>query len=371
MEVSSDLKNSNSKREKNFGIPDAFLTQFMKPNISYSKVVDDCVPVGTIISKGDVIIAKFAKIQRKVGEVSDSKYQYTDRSLVYKLEEEAIVDAVWRPRGANDEKFILVRLRYERRVVLGDKFSSRMGNKAIAALMLPASDMMFIESKNKLMNGLTPDIIINPHCIPTRMIIGQIIEASQTKICAKNGTTVDGTAFRKFNPEDVLRDLEANGFRYTGTESMRNGYTGEYFDAAILIAPTYHQRLQKFVLDDNYVVAGSGPTNYITGQPLSGKSVQGSFRLGEMENWVLCSQGSMMFLYEKFYIDSDHLVNTICRNCGNMAVYNSKKEIYKCNKCGPFADIEKVNSAKANMAFVQELISSNIRIRFKLKPRLF
>lgn len=358
------------KGEK-FGIPDAFTTQGMKPNISYSKIVDDCVQIGAIISKGDVIIAKYAKIQKKVGEVSDSKYQYTDKSLIYKLEEDAIVDAVWRPRGANDEKFILVRLRYERRVTIGDKFSSRMGNKAIGAITFPASSMPFVESSNKLMNGLTPDIIINPHCIPSRMIIGQIIEATQTKICAKNGTTIDGTGFRKFNPEDVLHELEANGFRYTGVETMRNGFTGEYFDAAILIAPTYHQRLQKFVLDDNYVVAGSGPSNYITGQPLSGKSVQGSFRLGEMEAWVICSHGSMMFLYEKFYVDSDHLINTICRNCENLAVYNAKKEIYKCNECGPLADIEKVNSAKASLALVQELISSNIRLRFKLKPRLF
>lgn len=356
------------KGEK-FGLPDMFLTQFTKPSISYNKIVDDCVQPGTIISKGDVIIAKYAKIQRKVGEVSDSKFQFIDKSLIYKLEEPAIVDAVWHPRGANDEQFILIRLRYERRVVLGDKFSSRMGNKAIAAIMFPQSDMPFVESPNRLMNGLTPDIIINPHSIPTRMIIGQIIEASQTKVCAKNGTTIDGTAFRKFNPEDVLHDLEKNGFRYTGTETMRNGFTGEYFDAAILIAPTYHQRLQKFVLDDNYAVGGSGPTNYITGQPLSGKSVQGSFRLGEMEAWVLCSHGSMMFLYEKFYIDSDGLVNTICRNCGTLAVYNAKKEIYKCNKCGPYADIEKVNSAKSALAFVQELISSNIQLRFKLKPR--
>src|SRR6185503_12004517 len=118
----------------------------------------------------------------------------------------------------NDEQFILVRLRYERRIVLGDKFSSRMGNKSIAAILFPSSDMMFVESNNPLMHGVTPDIIVNPHSIPSRMVIGQIIESTQTKICAKNGTVVDGTGFRKFNPVDILRGLEANGFRYTGLE---------------------------------------------------------------------------------------------------------------------------------------------------------
>ena len=362
------------EKGERFGVPDAVLTQFMKPNISYSKIVEDCVPINTIITKGDVIIAKYSKIQKRVGDTSqkdvDSKYQFIDHSLVYKLEEPAIVDAVWKPRGANDEQFILIRLRYERPIVFGDKFSSRMGNKSIAAALFTRSDMMFVESSNELMNGLTPDIIVDPHSIPSRMVIGQIIESAQAKVCAKNGTVVDGTGFRKFNPEDLLRELEKNGFRYTGVETMRNGFTGEYFDAGIFIAPTYHQRLQKFVLDDNYAVGGSGPSNYITGQPLSGKSVQGSFRLGEMEAWVLCSQGSMMFLYEKFYIDSDHSVNTICRNCGLLAIYNTKKEIFKCNKCGPYADIEKKNSAKSSLAFVQEIITSNINIRFKLKPRV-
>lgn len=356
-----------------FGVPDMFLTRGMKPGISYSKIVGESVQPNTIIQKGDVIIARYTKIQKKVGEsASDSKYQFIDRSVVYRLDEPAIVDAIWKPRGQNDEQFILIRLRYERSVVLGDKFSSRMGNKSIAALACPASDMPFVESKNKLMNGLTPDLIVNPHSVPSRMVIGQIIEAAQNKICGKKGTVVDGTAFRKINSEAILEELEKEGFRYNGCETMRNGFTGEYFDVAILIAPTYHQRLQKFVLDDNYAVAGSGPTNAITGQPLSGKSVLGAFRCGEMEEWVFISHGVMSVLYEKFYVDSDHLVVTICRNCGmNTAVFNSKKELYQCKKCGPMADIAAINSARAAISFAQELISSNIQIRFNLEPRIF
>jgi DNA-directed RNA polymerase beta subunit len=360
------------KGEK-FGAPDAFLTKGLKPNISYAKLVGECVQSGTIVVKGDVLIGRYAKIQRKVGEQpgADSKFQFVDKSVIYKLEEPAIVDAVWKSRGANDELFILIRLRHERPIVTGDKFSSRMGNKSIAALLVPASDMMFVESDNPIMNGITPDMIINPHSFPTRMVIGQIIEATISKVCAKLGTTVDGTAFRKINPEQILQALETEGFRYNGCETMRNGFTGEYMDAAIFIAPTYHQRLQKFVLDDNYAVGGSGPTNAITGQPLSGKSVLGSFRLGEMEQWVFNAQGNMALLYEKFYIDSNWMVVTICRGCGNLEIYNKKKGIYKCNSCGQLADISTVNSARASIAFIHELITMNIKIRFGLKPRVF
>jgi len=147
--------------------------------------------------------------------------------------------------------------------------------------------------------------------------------------------------------------------------------TGEYFDSAIFIGPNLEQRIQKFVLDDEQVVAGSGPTDATTGQPLGGKHVQGGLKVGEMEQWALVSHGAMLNMYEKTSIDSDGRILYICRNCGNTAVYNEYRNIYICRLCEEYADIVAVESTKAAMLFMEELAASNISMKFGVTPREF
>lgn len=242
--------------------------------------------------------------------------------------------------------------------------SSRSGNKSIVSRMLPQSDMPFTE------NGLTPDIIINTHSFPSRMTIGQLIETNLGKICARKGVIADGTAFLPVDHVEIARDMVENGFRYNGCERMYNGMTGEYFDAAIFIGPTAEQRLQKFVLDDEQSVAGSGPTDATTGQPLGGKHVQGGLRLGEMENWCFESHGSMINLFEKTSTDSDGRKMNVCRNCGSLAVFNEYHNIYQC-RCGELADIASVDSSKSAILLHEELAAANINMRLGLHPREF
>jgi DNA-directed RNA polymerase beta subunit len=243
--------------------------------------------------------------------------------------------------------------------------SSRSGNKSIVALMLPQSDMPFTES------GLTPDMVINTHSFPSRMTIGQLIETSLGKICARKGVIADGTAFLPVNHLEIARDLKDLGFRFNGRERMYNGMTGNYFDAAIFIGPTAEQRLQKFVLDDEQSVAGSGPTDATTGQPLGGKHVQGGLRLGEMENWGLESHGSMLNLFEKTSTDSDGRKMHVCRGCGSLAVFNDYHNVYQCRTCGPLADISIVDGSKSAILLHEELAAANIHMRLGLRPREF
>jgi DNA-directed RNA polymerase beta subunit len=243
--------------------------------------------------------------------------------------------------------------------------SSRSGNKSIVALMLQQSDMPFTET------GLTPDIIINTHSFPTRMTIGQLIETSLGKVCAHKGVIADGTAFLPVDHLDIAREMKALGFRHNGRERMYNGMTGGYFDAAIFIGPTAEQRLQKFVLDDKQHVAGSGPTDATTGQPLGGKNVQGGLRLGEMENWTLFSQGSMLNYFEKNSSDSDGRKMHVCRGCGALAVYNEFHGIYLCRTCGELADIAIVDGSKSAILFHEELAAANINVCLGLLPREF
>ncbi len=342
--------------------PDALTTKNLKPNASYEKLVDGFIRKGSIVRCGDALIGRVAKLSRgRAG--ADERYQFTDRSVIYRLAEPAIVEDVLRPRGANDELFGLVKLRYERPLRTGDKLSSRSGNKSIVASMLPQSDMPFTE------DGLTPDIIINTNSFPSRMTIGQLIETAWSKICARRGIIVDGTPFLPVDHLEIFGELQTLGFRYNGRERMHNGLTGEYFDAAIFIGPTAEQRLQKFVLDDEQSVAGSGPTDATTGQPLGGKHVGGGLRLGEMENWGLESHGAMLNLFEKISSDSDGRTMHPCRGCGLLAAYNQYHNIYICRTCGEMADIASVDSSKTAILLYEELAAANIRVRLGLRPR--
>jgi len=343
--------------------PDILTTKNLKPNASYEKLVNGFIKVGSIINYGDVMIGRVAKINR--GKTAGDVYLYTDRSIVYRLQESAYVEQVIRTRGANDEQYGIVKLRYDRMLRTGDKMSSRSGNKSIVASMLQQSDMPFTQ------DGITPDVIINTHSFPSRMCIGQLMETTIGKLCTKKGSLSDGTAFLPVDQDSLIDEMIQYGFRFNGKERMYNGMTGEYFDSAIFIGPSAGQRLQKFVIDDEQSVAGSCPTDPTTGQPLGGKSVQGGLRMGEMETWALESHGSMFNLYEKHHIDSDGRTLHVCRRCGNMAVYNEVRDIYQCRVCKEYADIAFIESTKTANLMMEELAASNVGITIGLKRRQF
>nr|BBO53996.1 RNA polymerase subunit 2 homolog protein [Abalone asfa-like virus]BCY04545.1 DNA-directed RNA polymerase, subunit 2 [Abalone asfa-like virus] len=347
-----------------FATPDPAETKNLQPGVSYDKLVNGFVPVGTIVHHGDVLVGRVTKSQSKV-EDGKSKTEYIDRSVVYHLREPAIVDAVHHPRNSNDELFALVKLRHFRVLNVGDKMSSRSGNKSIAALLLPTSDMPFTT------DGLQPDLIVNPHSHPSRMTNGQIIETSEGLINSRKGIVTDGTAFNKIDVDVLSTRLTKLGLKYNGCSQMFNGFTGEHFDVAIFIGPTYHQRLQKFVLDDKYAVAGHGPENLLTGQPMDGKRSRGGLRLGEYEIWVLAAHGALQTIAEKTMEDSDGRIVYICRVCGYSAIYNAKQKIYKCFTCGPAADICAVDSRKAALILQHEITSANVKMEYQVQPRYF
>lgn len=366
-----------AEREKNeqFQNPDPLTTRNLKPDASYEKLVNGFIPVGTVVQKGDVLIGRVHRQPPRTRESdsiglgpssgSDTKYMWTCRSILYMSHERAVVTAVLTPRGQNDEIFGLVKLEYERPLVIGDKLSSREGNKCIVAKMVQQSDMPFTQ------NGITPEIIINTHCLPSRMIVGQFLETSLAKVCAQRGRITDGTAFIPVSEEDIARELRSAGFRFNGRERMYNGMTGQYFNEAIFIGPAFEQRLQKFVKDDEYAVGSSVSTDATTGQPLAGKNMRGGLRLGEMEVWNLVAQGASATLAEKLHGDSDSRPDYVCRGCGFRAEYNERFGIYRCRMCGESADIAKLKSTKASIVFQQELAASNVKLKLGLRPREF
>ena len=236
---------------------------------------------------------------------------------------------------------------------------------SIVATMMQQSDMPFTE------DGQSPDMIINTCSIPSRMTVGQLIEGECGVICAQKGAIMDGTAFLPVDHLGIARDLKAQGYRYNCRWRMYNGFTGEYFDTAIFMGPTAQQRLQKFVLDDEQVVGGSGPTDATTGQPLGGKSVHGGLRLGEMEGWAMTGQGAMRNMQEKMSVDSDGRVAHVCRGCGTYAAYNEYRGLYRCRTCRELADIAAIDTTKSALLFHEELAAAGIGQLLGLRPRRF
>lgn len=241
--------------------------------------------------------------------------------------------------------------------------SSRSGQKSTIGICLSETDMPFTK------DGIHPDIIFNPQSLPTRMTMSVIIEGMLGKICANNGTIKDATTFKKIDKYDIGVQLEELGFNKNGTERLYNGITGKHINADIYIAPWYYQCLQKFT-DDTVYSNKASPTDAITGQPLEGRSRNGSIRMGEMENNVLAST-SPQFLLEKITDHSDAFTIHICERCNKKAIVNEEKGIYKCNNCDNNAIISKVQTTYSVKQYYDELESANIGVKFHLAPNTY
>ena len=350
------FEKSELEKNEQFGNPDISLTDDIKPYASYEKIYDGFPKKGTVLYKNDVIIGKFSKYAKPVGE-----YKYADRSKVYRHEEPAIVFNVIVSRNQDGKPFAKVQLMIVRSVTIGDKFSMRSGQKGVCGLVMDEEDMPFLE------DGTVPDVIFNPFSLPSRMTINTIMEVLLAKTCAIRGEITDGTVFRKTDMPTVQKELAALGFDSSGKERMYNGMNGRLIDCEIFVGPVYYQRLQKFVNETIYAVS-HGSTDATTRQPLDGKSSNGGLRVGEMEKDVLVSNGLSRFLSEKFFDHSDGFPVYICRGCGKYATVNHKIRHYRCKVCGDDADIAEVDSSWTAKLFLQELRSMNIGATPKLAP---
>lgn len=239
--------------------------------------------------------------------------------------------------------------------------SLRFGQKGVISLLMRDSDMPFTEEGEK------PAMILNPHSIPSRQTLGQLIESAMSILGAVKGARYNGTTFNDKNFESITNELKQYGFNQHGYRRLYSGITGEYIDSKIFIGPVYYQRLQKFVIEQKYTINRSA-TDAITYQPLEGKSSNGGLRIGEMERDVLCSHGVARFISEKFFEHSDGYDWYICR-CGRDAtIVNLDKKIFICKYCKDNSDILIVKTSWSSKLFLRELASINIGIIKTINP---
>jgi DNA-directed RNA polymerase II subunit RPB2 len=349
-----EKKNQLSGDEEKFCKPDMSKLLFPKP-CDYSKLDESgFVPKNTYVNDGDIIIGKI------IPGISSSSGEYKDSSVNIRYSEEGYIDENYIDTNGEGYKFCKVKIRSIRKPNIGDKFSSRHGQKGTIGMIYPESDMPFTK------DGIKPDIIINPHAIPSRMTIAQLIECILGKACCMSGTNGDATAFNKTNIKNIGDILESHGFNGTGNEVLYDGFTGEQLKTSIFIGPTYYQKLKHMSRDKVHSRSG-GPVVSMTRQPSEGRSSYGGLRFGEMERDCIIAHGCSSFLKERLLDVSDKYAVYICNSCGLMVTGNSEKRIFECNKCNNFGDISKIFIPYSCKLLFQELQTMSILPRIRLK----
>ena len=344
-----EKKNQNSGDEEKFCIPNKNNT-FNYKLANYDKLNPSGIVKENIhVQPGDVIIGKTIPHKKKLKDNS-----YKDNSIVLKNNEGGSVYKVYEGRNGDGYKFCKVQIKNERYAEIGDKFSSRHGQKGTVGMLYRQEDMPFTK------DGIVPDIIVNPHAIPSRMTIGQLIEC----ILGKSGTLLgmegDSTPFTDLDPKKIS-DILSNycGFEEYGNEVLYNGLTGEQLIVNIFIGPTFYQRLKHMVID-KYHSRSTGPVVLLTRQPAEGRTRDGGLRFGEMERDCIISHGASAFLKERLLDVSDNYKVFVCKSCNMIGSVNEKKNIYKCDHCSNTTKFSEIRLPYACKLLLQELISMSI-----------
>ncbi len=332
------------------GVPDKDVKGY-KSERDYRLLEEDGIIVPEAkVAEDDVVIGKTSppRFLSSLDEYNLASSMRRESSSSIKHGERGIIDFVLLTENEEGNRLVQVRIRDQRIPEIGDKFTSRHGQKGVIGAIIPSVDMPFSAS------GIIPDLIFSPHGIPSRMTVSHLIELIAGKVGALSGRSIDGTTFDS-EPEDVLRDeLKSLGFRENGTETMYNGMTGEQFEAKIFIGNMYYLKLKHMVANKIHSRA-RGPIQLLTRQPTEGRALEGGLRLGEMEKDTFVAHGASLLLKERF--DSDKTVVPVCSNCGLIAIHDSMRKRSYCPICGDNVEINFIEVAYAFKLLLDEFKS--------------
>ncbi|MEM4755647.1 MAG: DNA-directed RNA polymerase subunit B [Candidatus Woesearchaeota archaeon] len=312
-----------------------------------------------VVKEDDVLIGKTSppRFLSSSEDYSFAVNQRRESSVALSHGEKGVVDMVMLTESEEGNRVVQVRLRDQRIPEIGDKFTSRHGQKGIVGLVVPPADMPFTAS------GIVPDMLFSPHSIPSRMTVSHLLELIGGKVGSLSGRFVDGTTFSSEKETDLRNELRELGFRYDGTEVMYNGITGKPMQARIYIGNMYYLKLKHMVANKLHARA-RGPIQLLTRQPTEGRAKEGGLRLGEMEKDTFVASGSALLLKERF--DSDKVLVHVCEQCGLLAIKDDFRNRVYCSVCGENAPTGVIEISYAFKLLLDELKALCIYPKLKL-----
>jgi DNA-directed RNA polymerase II subunit RPB2 len=357
---SAEEKLSGSRVTEKFSAADPTRTYGMRKG-DYSKLdLDGLVNPGLRVLGDDILIGKTSPMPETEEDGRIQKYTERDCSVSLRPSENGVVDQVMMSVNSKGQRYTKVRVRSLRVPTIGDKFASRHGQKGTIGITYRQEDMPFTRF------GVVPDIIMNPHAVPSRMTIGHLVECLLGKVGLLAGQEGDGTPFTQVTVQEIMTRLHQLGFQKQGNEVMFHGHTGLKIPAQIFLGPTYYQRL-KHMVEDKIHSRARGPMQMLTRQPMEGRGRDGGLRFGEMERDCMISHGASKFLKERLFDISDAYRVHVCDNCGLFAVANLAKNHFECKACKT-STVSQVLIPYAAKLLFQELMTMSIAPRLILEP---
>ncbi|MEM2115549.1 MAG: DNA-directed RNA polymerase subunit B [Candidatus Woesearchaeota archaeon] len=359
--VGEEIKYAGGQSDK-FTIPSKDVVGYISEHAYRFLEEDGIVSPGIEVQEGDVIIGKVSppRFLNEQAQYSFIGVTKRDSSISLSKGEQGIVDTVFVTESEEGNKKVVIKVRENKIPEIGDKFSSRHGQKGVIGMLIPEYEMPFSA------RGIVPDLLFTPFGIPSRMTVAHLLEMLGGKVGALKGEQIDGTIFENQSEQELRDQLLKLGFRDDGLETFYDGITGRMIMARIYVGNIFYARLRQ-VVSNKIQARARGKVQLLTRQPTEGRRKGGGIRLGEMELDALLGYGAAMIVNERYSADSTEVY--VCESCGSLAFYDEINKRVSCKYCGDSLNISKISISYAFKLFLEELMALGIRPKINIKTK--